>query len=133
MFLLIYNQSDLNFEQFDLNFDQIIYSYSGEFVSTATTVSSSFSRNFTCGLQLRGIRGELLYALLLIFLLSRGNGAGLRIFQTIFGIRMTPPRHSCLFIYFLRGCYDNFRWFFVRLPRSKEVWFCTLKYALEPT
>ena len=54
MFLLIYYQSDLNFDQFDLNFGQVIYSYSGQFASTATTASSSSSRNFLCRLQLRG-------------------------------------------------------------------------------
>ena len=54
MFLLIYYQSDLNFDQFDLNFGQIIYSYSGQFASTATTASSSSPRNFLCRFQLRG-------------------------------------------------------------------------------
>ena len=54
MFSLISYQSDLNFDQFDLNFGQIIYSYSGQFASTATTASSSSSRNFLCRLQLRG-------------------------------------------------------------------------------
>jgi hypothetical protein len=39
MFLLICYQSDLNFDQFDLNFGQIIYSYSGQFASMATTAS----------------------------------------------------------------------------------------------
>ena len=33
MFLLIYYQSDLKFDQFDLNFGQIIYPYSGHFAS----------------------------------------------------------------------------------------------------
>ena len=54
MFVLIYYQSDLNFDQFDLNFGQIIYSYSGQFVPTATTASSSSPRNFLCRFQLRG-------------------------------------------------------------------------------
>ena len=54
MFLLIYYQSDLNFDQFDLNFGQIIYSYSGQFASTATTASSSSPHNFLCRFQLRG-------------------------------------------------------------------------------
>ena len=38
MFLLIY-QSDLNFDLFDLNFGQTIYSYSGQFASTAMMAS----------------------------------------------------------------------------------------------
>jgi len=35
---LIYYESELYFDQFDLNFGQIIYSYSSQFASTATTV-----------------------------------------------------------------------------------------------
>ena len=54
MFLLIYYQSDLYFNQFDLNFGQIIYSYSGQSASTATTASSPSTRNFLCRFQLRG-------------------------------------------------------------------------------
>ena len=73
MFLLIYYQSDLNFDQFDLNFGQIIYSYSGQFASTATTASSSSPRNFSAGFSSGGIRGELPYALLLVSLFSRGE------------------------------------------------------------
>ena len=36
------------------SFITIIYSYSGQFASTATRASSSTSRNFLCRLQLRG-------------------------------------------------------------------------------
>ena len=53
MFLLSYYQSDLNFDQFDLNFGQIIYSYSGQFASTATTASSPTPRNLLRRFHLR--------------------------------------------------------------------------------
>ena len=53
MFLLIFYKSDLNFDQFDLNFGLIIYSYSGQFASTATTASSPSPRNVLCRLQIR--------------------------------------------------------------------------------
>ena len=46
MFLFISYQSDANFNQFDLNFGLIIYSYSGQFASTATKASSSTSNSF---------------------------------------------------------------------------------------
>ena len=45
-FLMISYQSDLNFDQFDLNFGQVIYSYSGQFASTATSASSPSPHNF---------------------------------------------------------------------------------------
>ena len=70
MFLLISYQSNLNFDQFDLNFGQIIYSYSGQFASTATTTSLSSSRDFLCRLKLREIRGEMPYALSLVSLFA---------------------------------------------------------------
>ena len=57
MFLLISYQFDLNFNQFDLNFGLTIYSYSGQFASTATRASSPTSRNFLCKVQLRGTLG----------------------------------------------------------------------------
>ena len=46
MSLLIFCQSELNSNQFDLNFGLIIYSYSGQFASTATKASSSTSNSF---------------------------------------------------------------------------------------
>ena len=54
VFLLIFYQSDVNFDQFDLNSGLIIYSYSGQFASTASRASSSTSRSFLCRSQLRG-------------------------------------------------------------------------------
>ena len=46
MLLLISYQSGLNSNQFDLKLGLIIFSYSGQFVSTATRASSSTSQNF---------------------------------------------------------------------------------------
>ena len=61
MFVLIFDMFVVSFDMFllipcqsDLNFGLIIYSYSGQFASTATRASSSTSRNFLCRLQLRG-------------------------------------------------------------------------------
>ena len=79
MFLLIFYKSDLNFDQFDLNFGLIIYSYSGQFASTATTASSPSPRNVLCRFQLRGIRGELPTPSCLYLYSPGGNGAGLRL------------------------------------------------------
>ena len=53
LLLLIFYQSALNSNQFDLNLGLIIYSYSGQFASTATRASSPTSRSFPCRLQLR--------------------------------------------------------------------------------
>ena len=81
MFLLISYQSDLNSNQFDLNLGLIIYSYSGQFASTATKASSSTSRNLLCRLQLRGGFSEpMLYALFALILIPVGlNDLGFRL------------------------------------------------------
>jgi len=46
LFDMIYSMSDLNFDQFDLNHGLIIYSYSGQFTSSAASSSASWTRNF---------------------------------------------------------------------------------------
>ena len=66
-------KSDLNFDQFDLNFGLIIYSYSGQFASTATTASSPSPRNVLCRFQLRGDSWGVANAVLLVSLFSRGE------------------------------------------------------------
>ena len=73
MFLLIFYKSDLNFDQFDLNFGLIIYSYSGQFASTATTASAPSSRNVLCRFQLQGGSWGVANAVLLVSLFSRGE------------------------------------------------------------
>ena len=104
MFLLIYYQSDLNFDQFELNFGQTIYSYPGQFASTATTASSSFPRNFLCSFQLKGVRGELPNALLLVSLFSRvewrSSSSSLGLSWYSEGIETLS--HSCPLLSFMR-------------------------------
>ena len=73
MFLLIFYKSDLNFDQFDLNFGLAIYSYSGQFASTATTASAPSPRNVLCRFQLRGDSWGVADAVLLVSLFSRGE------------------------------------------------------------
>ena len=105
MFLLIYYQSDLNFDQFDLNFGQIIYSYSGQFASTATTASSPTPRNFLRRFHLRGgIRGELPNALLLVSLFSRGEWrrSPSSLSLSWYSEDIGALRHSCPLLSFLR-------------------------------
>ena len=104
MFLLVYYQSDLNLDQFDLNLGQIIYSYSNQFASTATTASSPSPRNFLCRFRLRGDSwGVAIRTPCCLYLYSpRGNGAGLRLPWAILGIRKPPLRHSCPLLSFLR-------------------------------
>jgi hypothetical protein len=46
LFDMIYSMSYLNFDQFDLNQGLIIYSYSGQFMSSAASSSASWTRNF---------------------------------------------------------------------------------------
>ena len=72
MFLLITYQPDLSIDQFGVNFGLIIYSYSGQFASTATRASSSTSQKFSVGYSSGGILGKMLYALLLVSLFLSG-------------------------------------------------------------
>ena len=104
MFLLIYYQSDLNFDQFDLNFGQIIYSYSGQFASTATTASSPSPRNFLCRFQLRGDSWGVANALLLVSLFSRGEWrrSPSSLGHSWYSEGIGALRHSCPLLSFLR-------------------------------
>ena len=93
MFLLIYYQSDLNFDQFDLNFGQIIYSYSGQFASTATTASSSSPRNFLCRFQLRGDSWGVAQRLVACIFILPGGMAQVSVFLKpflVFGKHWSP-------------------------------------------
>ena len=103
MFLLIYYKSDLNFDQFDLNLGQIIYSYSGQVASTATTASSSSPRNVPCS-STQGIRGELPNALLLVSLFSRGawRRSPFSLYLSWYSEGIGALRHSCPLPSFLR-------------------------------
>ena len=119
---MIYYQSDLNFDQFDLNFGQIIYSYSGQFASTATTASSSSPHNFLCRFQLRGDSWGVAQRLVACIFILPGGMAQVSVFLRpflVFG-SIGALRHSCSLLYFcviVKKTSDGSLCFYIDLER----------------